>query len=106
MIDTQHLIRFIEELPLKHSYKHTEYWFEIIKRLRVYDKFTNCPETAIDTRALIAYIRKGNKSIYSPSEQYVCSEEIVARLRERDKLVVVKEGVEKLIATLSNEIDK
>lgn len=38
MIETQHLIRFLGELPLNYGYEHTEYWFEIIKRLRAYDR--------------------------------------------------------------------
>ena len=53
MIKTKDLIRFIEELPLKYSYEHTEYWFEIIKRLRGYDRICH------DLKQLIATLSNG-----------------------------------------------
>lgn len=40
---------------------------------------------------------------YSPDESVGYKAEIVARLRAYDKL---KESIEKLIATMSNEVDK
>lgn len=38
MIETKHLVGFIEGLPLKHSYEHAEYWQEIVARLKHYEE--------------------------------------------------------------------
>lgn len=40
----------------------------------------------IETKDLVAYVRKGNKSIYSAEEQQEFSEEIVERLEELDSI--------------------
>ncbi len=52
----------------------------------------------MENKNLIAYIRKGNKSIYSPEEQYDYSERIVQRLLEYEELrKLVSEVVDPII---------
>lgn len=59
----------------------------------------------IETKHLVAYIRKGNKSIYSAEEQLEYSETIVAKLRAYDRIY---RDLKLMIATLcpkSNTLD-
>ena len=108
MIKTKDLVEFMQQLPFQQDLPFAiEYRAEVVARLRAYDRITTCPRKSntVDTKRLLRVLGAMHHDCIQDNwdnETEQDYKEIVARLEHYDKL---KEGIEKLLARMSNGVD-